>query len=322
MEVAPDIHRIDAPLGARVMSLYLFAGHERSLLLDVGVDGTAQRELTHYLKRTGLDAQRIRWAVVSHADVDHFGGIASLRELVPQAVFIAHRLDAPLITDYARYEARRVRGFREPWGLDESPEVLAWTRSVTRKGSVEMTVTGGERVGLGDDWEVELLHLPGHSYGHLGVYDPRSGTLAVSDAVLGDAVRNADGRPAFPPTYRYVDSYLATISRCEALRPELLLTGHYPTMKAAAACEFFALSRGFVEKVDEVVLDEIDAAGDRGLTLQELLVRANPRLGDWPAQGTEVALAFPVVGHLERLLAHGRVTAWPAEDGYRIKSSR
>jgi glyoxylase-like metal-dependent hydrolase (beta-lactamase superfamily II) len=305
-----------------VSSLYLFAGRERSLLFDVGVDGTAQKHLVPYLSRTGLDPKRIRWAVISHADVDHFGGLASLRELNPDTICVAHRLDAPLIADYATYEARRARGFREPWGLDESPEVLAWTRSVTRESPVDMALTGGETVDLGDGWELEIVHVPGHTHGHLAVYDPRSRALAVADAVLGDMVTHADGRPAFPPTYRYVDSYLATIDRCESLRPELLLTAHYPTMRADGATEFLARSRGFVEKVDAVVLDELDAAGARGLSLHELLARANPRLGSWPSEGTEVALAFPVVGHLERLLGLGRIKAWQAEDGYRVRSNR
>jgi glyoxylase-like metal-dependent hydrolase (beta-lactamase superfamily II) len=288
----------------------------------VGVDGTAQEGLAPYLARTGLEPPSIRWAVVSHADVDHFGGIASMRELSPRAACLGHRFDAPLITDYATYEARRARGFREPWGLDESPEVLAWTRSVTREGPLDMTVTGGETVDLGDGWELEIVHVPGHTHGHLAVYDPRSRALAVADAVLADMVPHADGRPAFPPTYRYVDSYLATISHCEALRPELLLTAHYPTMEGDAAAEFLARSRGFVEKVDAVVLDELHTAGPRGLTLHELLARANPRLGSWPSKGTEVALAFPIVGHLERLLALGRINAWQAEDGYRVRSDR
>jgi glyoxylase-like metal-dependent hydrolase (beta-lactamase superfamily II) len=305
-----------------VLSLYLFVGSEQSLLLDVGVDGTAPQGLMPYLAGIGLEPQSIRWAVVSHADVDHFGGIMSLRELSPGAACLAHRLDAPLITDYGAYEARRARGFREPWGLDESPQVLAWTRSVTREGPVDMAVTGGETVDLGDGWEVEIVHLPGHTYGHLAVYDPRSRVLAVADAVLGDMVPHADGRPAFPPTYRYVDSYLATISRCEALRPELLLTAHYPTMRRDGAAEFLARSRGFVDKVDAVVADELDAAGATGLRLQELLARANPRLGSWPSEGTEGALAFPVVGHLERLLSLGRITAWQAADGYRVRSNR
>jgi len=305
-----------------VLSLYLFVGRERSLLLDVGVDETAKKGLMPYLAGIGLEPASIRWAVVSHADVDHFGGIASLRELSPDVVCLAHRLDAPLITDYAAYETRRARGFREPWGLDESPEVLAWTRSVTREGPVNMTVTGGETVDLGGGWELEIVHVPGHTHGHLAVYDPRSRTLAVADAVLGDMVPHADGRPAFPPTYRYVDSYLATISRCEALRPELLLTAHYPTMRGDAAPEFLARSRGFVEKVDTVIVDELDAAGSPGLRLQQLLARANPRLGSWPSEGTEGALAFPVVGHLERLLALGRINAWQAADGYRVRNSR
>lgn len=303
-----------------MLSLYLFVGPEHTLLFDVGVDGTGQKDLVPYLARTGLDPQRLRWAVISHADVDHFGGIASLREISPPTICVAHRLDAELISDYATYEARRARGFREPWGLDESPEGLAWTRSVTREGPVDLAVTGGERVNLGGGWEVEILHLPGHTYGHLGIFDPKSRALVVADAVLSDMVPHADGRPAFPPTYRYVDSYLATISRCEALRPELLLTAHYPTMQAEAAADFLARSRGFVEKVEQVVLDELDAAGAQGLSLQELLTRANQKLGSWPSEGTDGALAFPVVGHLERLLALGRVRAWRADDAYRIRS--
>jgi len=305
-----------------VLSLYLFVGRERSLLLDVGVDETPRKGLIPYLAGIGLEPPSIRWAVVSHADVDHFGGIASLRELNPDVVCLAHRLDAPLIADYGAYEGRRARGFRQPWGLDELPEVLAWTRSVTREGPVNMTVTGGEAVDLGDGWELEIVHVPGHSLGHLAVYDPRSRTLAVADAVLGDMVPHADGRPAFPPTYRYVDSYLAAISRCEAMRPALLLTAHYPTMRGDAAAEFLARSRGFVDKVDAVVVDELDGAGAPGLRLQELLTRANPRLGSWPSEGTEGALAFPVVGHLERLLSLGRINAWQAADGYRVRSKR
>jgi glyoxylase-like metal-dependent hydrolase (beta-lactamase superfamily II) len=313
---------VDTTLGTRVSSLYVFAGREHTLLFDVGVDGTAQKDLVPYLSRMSLDPQHIRWAVISHADVDHFGGLTSLRELNPNAICVAHRLDAELISDYATYETRRAREFRRPWGLDESAEGLAWTRSVTREGPVDLTATGGERLSLGDGWELEILHVPGHTYGHLAIYDPRSRALVVADAVLGDMVPHADGRPAFPPTYRYVDSYLASISRCEALRPAVLLTAHYPTMPSDAAGEFLARSRMFVERVDEVVLDELDAAGARGLSLQELLVRANPRLGSWPSQGTEVALAFPVVGHLERQLALGRISAWQAEDGYRIRSLR
>ena len=321
MEVAAGVHRIDVPLGARIVSLVLFVGKARSLLVDVGLDTTPKVELKQYLDQQQLDPGRIQWAVVTHPDVDHFGGSASLHELVPQVVSIAHRLDAPLIANYATFEARRGDPFRVPWGISESPDGLAWMRSVARERPVEMTVTGGERVDLGEGWEVEILHLPGHSYGHLAVHDPRSNVLAISDAVLGDAVRSQDGLPLFPPTYRYVDSYLQTIGRCDAIAPDLLLTGHYPTMNADSAKEFLAASRAFVERVEEVVSAEIRDAGRGGLTLPEVLARVSPKLGDWPGAGTEVALAFPVVGHLERMLEYGRIAGAEEQGHYRIRAS-
>ena len=38
MEIAPRIHRIEAPLGDRFVCMYLFVGTESALLLDTGLD--------------------------------------------------------------------------------------------------------------------------------------------------------------------------------------------------------------------------------------------------------------------------------------------
>lgn len=319
MQIADGIHRIDTELGSRVSSLYLFRGRDASLLFDVGVDGTAQRDLAPAFEAIGLAPQDLTWAAISHPDVDHFGGLASLREFAPQVKVLAHHADAKMIADYARYEQDRGRGFRQPWGLDEDPAALEWTRSVTREGPVDLEVTGGERVRLEDGWSVEILHAPGHSRGHLSVWDPRSRALVVSDAVLSDAVRLATGEPAFPPTYRFVDDYLATIQRFEAMAPSQLLTAHYPSMDAEAALAFLAASRNFTAALDQAMLESVAASGDGGLNLQELLADLNPKVGAWPQEGTLVALAFPVVGHLERALAVGTLEAFEVDGATRVR---
>lgn len=41
MEIAPRIHRIEAPLGDRFVCMYLFVGTESALLLDTGLDQIA-----------------------------------------------------------------------------------------------------------------------------------------------------------------------------------------------------------------------------------------------------------------------------------------
>ena len=307
MEVAEGVHRIDTPLGERINSLYLVVDDDAGVLFDTGVDHTARDHVAPYLAQHGLDASRVRFVVVSHADVDHFGGVASIRELLPHAVLACHRGDAELIESYAAYEARRARGFRDPWGIDEDEAVLAWTREVTREAPLDVHLTGGERIRVGASRAVEVVHAPGHSRGHLALWDEVTRSLVVADAVLADAVRLADGRAAFPPTYRFVDEYLATIACFEAMRPEWLLTAHYPTMAGDEAASFLAASRAFVETLERLVVDAVAAAGREGTTLVDALERIQPHAGDWPRSGTLTALAFPVVGHLERALATGRM---------------
>lgn len=319
-EVARDVYRIDTELGPRVNSLYLFAGQDACLLLDSGIDGTAQRDLRPAFETLGLEPERLTWAAISHADVDHFGGMASLREFAPEVRLLAHQADAAMMESYATFEELRGRGFREPWGLDEDPAALEWTRAVTRESSIDLQVVGGEIIRLGGGWSVELLHAPGHSRGHLSVWDPRSRALAVSDAVLSDAVRLATGEPAFPPTYRFVDDYLSTIQRFASMDPELLLTAHYPTMQRAEAQAFLASSRNFATGLEQAMQEVIAASGDGGIDLEKLLAELNPRVGTWPEAGTLTALAFPVVGHLERALAVGTVEFVAHEGPARVRT--
>lgn len=322
MEVAPGIHRVDTPLGDRCNSLYLLVGDDATLLFDVGVDGVADRDLQPYLQAHGIPVSSLRHAVISHADVDHFGGLASLRELAPQVMIAAHVEDAALIEDYGVYEEVRARGFRDAWGVDEDPATLDWTREVTREGLLDLHLRGGERFRLSADWTVEVVHAPGHSRGHLSIWDERSRSLLVSDAVLADAVLLADGTPAFPPTYRFVDDYLATIGRFESMRPALLLTAHYPTMEGDDAAAFLARSRTFADGLETAIVQAVAAAGADGLALPTLLAELNPSVGRWPVEGTAGALAFPVVGHLERLLRQGRLTPVADSTPVRVREAR
>lgn len=314
MELAQGIHCVTTPLGDRYSNVYLLVGSTATLLFDVGMDGMATTELRSYMTETGLSVDALRYAVISHADVDHFGGLASVRDLSPGVVLAAHVEDAPLIEDYEVYRTRRGDQFGDPWGVHEHVATLEWTREVTREGALDMYLKGGERLRLGPDWVVEVLHAPGHSRGHLALWDERSRSLIVSDAVLSDAVLNADGTPAFPPTYRYVDDYLATIARFERIAPTLLLTAHYPTMADGEVTAFLARSRTFAEGLEAAVLAATAAVGPDGITLADLLAHLNPLVGTWPAEGTDRALAFPVVGHLERLVRSGALDL--VQDGH------
>lgn len=313
MEVAPGIHRIDAPLGDRICGLYLLVGDDAALLVDTGVAGTIAAHLLPYAARIGLDPARVRLVLVSHADVDHSGDTAAAKDAFPRALLACHRDDADEVGAIEAMVERRYRQFAADHGLDEAAETIAWFHEAGRSVPVDLQLTGGERLRLGPDRSVEIVHVPGHSRGHLAVWDPRSRTAVIADAALWRTVPTAAGAPAFPPTYRYADAYLGSIARIEALRPELLLTSHYPTMRGEAAAAFLAESRAYAERVDAVLLDDLKAKGPA--TTRDLLARVGPRLGPWPVERVLTALAFPVMGHLERLEGLGAVRRRQGGDG-------
>lgn len=301
MELCPGLHRIDSRMNTRLLSLYLLVGGESSLLFDTGVVGTVTDHVLPYLERIGLPADAVRTVVVSHCDADHFGGIAETRNAFGSAAIVAHDLDADAISDRSVYDEVRARPFRTGYGYDPDPDGTRLRDKSVPQGQVDIRLTHGAVVDLGDR-RVEVTHAPGHSAGHLILRDVDNDAVIIADAVLGDAIPNADGTAAFAPTYRFVDPYLATIEMVRGYRPALLLTAHYPTYEAGDATQFLDRSRDFVQHLDDELLERIRT---RPQTLEELMAQLNPVMGSWPSEGTEPAMAYPLVGHLERMVAAG-----------------
>ena len=78
MEIAPNIHRIEAPLGERFVCMFLLDGDECALLIDTGMDSIPGEYLVPYLDAIGIPAEKIRYVLISHADFDHMAGNGAL----------------------------------------------------------------------------------------------------------------------------------------------------------------------------------------------------------------------------------------------------
>jgi glyoxylase-like metal-dependent hydrolase (beta-lactamase superfamily II) len=235
------------------------------------------------------------------------GGNAAMRDLVPRALFVCHDLDRPLIESIDRMIEERYGEFAADHGLADSDELKASYRAIARGVPTDLTLTGGEKIRLGPGWDVEVLHTPGHSRGHISIHDPRGHAVVIADAALWNAVLTKEGKPAFPPTYRYVDTYLATIQRLQGMPIETLLTSHYPVYRGSAVAEFLGESRAFAERFEEALRDELRRSS-APRTTRELIAELSPRVGTWPASAAP-ALAFPLMGHLERLHQFGIISA-------------
>jgi glyoxylase-like metal-dependent hydrolase (beta-lactamase superfamily II) len=311
VEVVEGVHRIEAQVGCRPLYLFAFLG-ERRLLLDAGCASTVDEFISPFLEGHGLGLLDLDVLLITHSDLDHQGGAHLLKRANPSLWVTCGVLDIPLVSDPEALIARRYQAYMELHEIAPDEGALAWMRRESG-GDVRVDVgwSGGELLELGPDWNVRILHVPGHSVGHLAVYDERSGALFSGDCLQGSVYLGLDGAPKLCPTYTHVDDYLETASLIESLGPRELHGCHWPAARGAEVFAFIAETRAYVEHVDGLV----QACLSEPLTLDALIACVNRQLDPpWP---DEIApeLVYSIHGHVEALVERGAATAVTGADG-------
>jgi glyoxylase-like metal-dependent hydrolase (beta-lactamase superfamily II) len=270
------------------MAMHLVVGGDGALLVDTGIAGSVAEFVAPKLTELGLPPDALAEVVLTHADVDHYGGDGEVRELAPGARLRAHPLDLPLIESWERIAGERYGWYRKH-GLDYPEDTWHWLEEAAGPDTaLDGTVVEGEAIALGGG-ELEVLELPGHSLGHLGLWIAGQRTAIVGDAVMGYGFHDLEGVRVAPPPYQDLEAYRATIARVRLLAPRRLLTTHFPVMEGEAVGAFLDLSRRFTDDLERVL-------GDGG-SVGEALARAAGALGGYPEM--ELELARSIGAHLE-----------------------
>jgi glyoxylase-like metal-dependent hydrolase (beta-lactamase superfamily II) len=293
-EVAAGVHRIESDIGPRFVAQYLVVGTARTLLVDTGLAATPDAGLLPALEQIGADPDLI---VISHADVDHCGGNRRMQARYPGAAFACHELDRRWIESNAAMLAENYL-WHEPYGLDvlDEPGRQEMLAQLGGDAPIDLGLRGGETIRIEATRRVEVLHLPGHSPGHIGLWDPQQRVAIIIDAILYDGIYDRAGTKLIPPRYYDAAAYRRTIRRVRGLEPELLLTAHFEPMSRAAAIAFCDRSLQYVDAVEAIVRAG-HAAGE--IRLRELTDRVNAELGRFPEFATEIAAG--VRSHLASL---------------------
>ena len=195
-------------------------GRDADLLIDTGLGVAPLAGEPELLRRPLV-------AVATHTHMDHTGG---MHEFAERAV---HPLEAEAMAqgsnhlplDIAQYDERTKQAI-VAMGYDISAGLLSALPSAGFKASTHRlqpaTATRllqeGDVLDLGDR-AFEVLHLPGHSPGSIGLWDATTGTLFSGDAVydgpLLDEIPGAD-----------IPAYLTTMERLLRLPVEVVHGGH------------------------------------------------------------------------------------------------
>lgn len=196
-------------------NLLLLHGRQPALV-DSGFVGHAEQTAAWAHAHAG----HIDLVVNTHWHSDHVGGNAALQ--ASGSGVAAHVVEADAIT-------RRDPGCCAAEHLDQP--VAPYT--------VDMALDDGQVLRLGDaDWEV--VHTPGHTPGHLALWQPDERLLVVGDALSDYDVGWVDLALDGP---RAATTALGSLKRLAALTPRVILPSHGPIPADTTAAFTTALRR-------------------------------------------------------------------------------
>ena len=175
-KLAKGIHQLD--LGKA--NVYLIEGKNGLALVDTEVVGAKER-LDKALQKGSFALSDIKHILVTHAHVDHVGGLHEIQAATGAQVW-AHRLDAPFIvsgehppypdTSQLSLFDRGMGGLIASFVGDAQP--AAPVHHEVEEGDVLSEIRDG----------LSVVHLPGHSPGHIGFWLEPERVLIGGDVAM------------------------------------------------------------------------------------------------------------------------------------------
>ena len=208
-------------------NIWHLRGRDRDLMIDTGLGVTSLWQAAKDLIDKPITA------VATHTHADHTGGHHEFEDC------LVHRAEAEKLRAPARHDGSLfISGFAAAFvrGLDESGyaidpdkplitalphdgyDLAAYRLKPARAARI---VEEGDTVDLGDR-HFEVLHLPGHSPGSIGLWEAATGILFSGDCVydgpLLDRLEESD-----------IADYIATMKRLRDLPVRVVHAGHDPS---------------------------------------------------------------------------------------------
>ena len=207
---------------------YVVQKDGNNFLIDTGSGSdTSHADLLNGLTQAGLRPSGLTHILLTHAHIDHYGGLTKLRPLT-DAKIGCHELDLQTVAHHDARLAligRRLASFLAETGLAKEEaktllDIYRFTKALYKSVPVDFTYESQDmKVG-----SIEMIHLPGHCPGHVA--------MRVDDLIFcGDMVVDGVTPHLVPESigpHGGLDHYLESLSRFQkwGQGARLILNGH------------------------------------------------------------------------------------------------
>jgi glyoxylase-like metal-dependent hydrolase (beta-lactamase superfamily II) len=228
-EVVRNVFKIMIPLPAALLgsvNVYLVKGPDRNLLIDTGLHAEkCKKVMFDSLDKLGVNLRNTDF-FITHHHADHFGLFSDL--VSDESVVYIHRSDVLAIEKIGTHAALDelknfliIADFPEHEPRKLMPSDVGNNYRMPHSCSLRL-ITGGDELVIGD-FRLLCLHTPGHTNGHMCLYEPEKKFLVSGDHLLGDITPSIQLRNDIENP---LQDYLNTFETLAPLAVDLVLPGH------------------------------------------------------------------------------------------------
>ena len=240
-EAPAGVHQIQTPTPfeeVATVNSYLVEGP--LTMIDCGVDmPNSWKAFSAHLDSLGYEPRQIERIVITHAHPDHMGFAKRLQDLSGAKIYVGEKEAKSFGLDVDERMMARGPAYKEFINrLGIGDDIL-----MTMSGMREMvkgiappfaefeTLAEGDVVEF-EDFGLEVMHNPGHTYGLICLYEPERRFLFSNDHLLQETSPSPvldlgpDGEADIEKKFRSLVSYYEQINRVGQMEFDCVLPGH------------------------------------------------------------------------------------------------
>ena len=251
-EIAANLYKVEIPLPKdplRALNSYVVKGAERNLIIDTGWNQQeCMRAMQAGLAKLGVDLMKTAF-FITHLHTDHLGLVSQLATDTSTIYF--NRPDADRIQSGISWEEfvefARLNGFPEE-ELQRVPDSHPGFKFRSKEPLRFHLLKEGDSLEI-SDYAFKCVETPGHTKGHMCLYEPNKKIFVAGDHLLGDITPTI---LLWSDEWNPLKEYLASLDKVFALDIELVLPGHRGILRNSKA-RIRELKHHHQERLEEIV---------------------------------------------------------------------
>ena len=206
-----------------VSNTYVIVDDDGLTVIDSGLP-RSEKKILKFISSLGKSAQNVKRIIITHADMDHFGGLAALQKASGARTY-ASQIEADAIAN-----GKPSRDI-QPTGISLRRVLFALVGPFFKATPVQIDEIIAEGQTLPILGGLQVIETPGHTPGHISLFAPSAGILFCGDSMVTDE----EGLRGSRSGLTWNDAKARESERKQAgLGAQIVCSGHGPVVKDAA----------------------------------------------------------------------------------------